>query len=89
MPPKLIKSFSSTLEDSIESDLLLHVIDVSDIFVQERIEVVHQVLSDIGAHQPKILVFNKFDQASDEQIAMLREKYADYECVFISVKEKM
>lgn len=89
LPPKLIKSFSSTLEDSIESDLLLHVIDVSDIFVQERIEVVHQVLSDIGAHQPKILVFNKLDQASDEQIAMLREKYVDYECVFISVKEKM
>ena len=89
LPPKLIKSFSSTLEDSIESDLLLHVIDASDIFVQERIEVVHQVLSDIGAHQPKILVFNKLDQASDEQIAMLREKYADYECVFISVKEKM
>lgn len=89
LPPKLIKSFSSTLEDSIESDLLLHVIDASDIFVQERIEVVHQVLSDIGAHQPKILVFNKLDQASDEQIAVLREKYADYECVFISVKEKM
>lgn len=89
LPPKLIKSFSSTLEDSIESDLLLHVIDASDIFVQERIEVVHQVLSDIGAHQPKILVFNKLDQASDEQIAMLKEKYADYECVFISVKEKM
>lgn len=89
LPPKLIKSFSSTLEDSIESDLLLHVIDASDIFVHERIEVVHQVLSDIGAHQPKILVFNKLDQASDEQIAMLKEKYADYECVFISVKEKM
>lgn len=89
LPPKLIKSFSSTLEDSIESDLLLHVIDASDIFVHERIEVVHQVLSDIGAHQPKILVFNKLDQASDEQIAMLREKYADYECVFISVKEKV
>lgn len=89
LPPKLIKSFSSTLEDSIESDLLLHVIDASDIFVQERIEVVHQVLSDIGAHQPKILLFNKLDQASDEQIAMLREKYSDYECVFISVKEKV
>ena len=89
LPPKLIKSFSSTLEDSIESDLLLHVIDASDIFVQERIEVVHQVLSDIGAHQPKILVFNKLDQASNEQIAMLREKYSDYECVFISVKEKV
>ena len=47
LPPKLIKSFSSTLEDSIESDLLLHVIDVSDPFVQERIDVVNEVLKDI------------------------------------------
>jgi len=47
LPPKLVKSFSSTLEDSIESDFLLHVIDASDPFVGERIEVVHQVLSDI------------------------------------------
>lgn len=47
LPPKLVKSFSSTLEDSIESDLLLHVIDASDPFVHERIEVVHQVLKDI------------------------------------------
>jgi GTP-binding protein HflX len=47
LPPKLIKSFSSTLEDSIESDLLLHVIDSSDPFVGERISVVHDVLSDI------------------------------------------
>ena len=47
LPPKLVKSFSSTLEDSIESDFLLHVIDVSDPFVDERIEVVHKVLSDI------------------------------------------
>jgi GTP-binding protein HflX len=47
LPPKLIKSFSSTLEDSIESDLLLHVIDASDPFVDERIEVVHDVLKDI------------------------------------------
>jgi len=47
LPPKLVKSFSSTLEDSIESDFLLHVIDASDPFVDERIDVVHKVLSDI------------------------------------------
>lgn len=47
LPPKLIKSFSSTLEDSIESDLLLHVIDASDPYAKERIEVVNQILSDI------------------------------------------
>ena len=69
LPPKLIKSFSSTLEDSIESDLLLHVIDASDPFVEERIDVVHQVLSDIGANQEKILVFNKIDLINEEKKA--------------------
>ena len=87
LPPKLVKSFSSTLEDSIESDFLLHVIDVSDPFVDERIEVVHKVLSDIWAHQDKILVFNKIDKADEERITQLREKYSDFNCVFISVKE--
>ena len=87
LPPKLVKSFSSTLEDSIESDFLLHVIDASDPFVDERIEVVHKVLSDIWAHQDKILVFNKIDKSDEERIAQLREKYSDFNCVFISVKE--
>ena len=87
LPPKLVKSFSSTLEDSIESDFLLHVIDASDPFVDERIEVVHKVLSDIWAHQDKILVFNKIDKADEERIAQLRQKYSDFNCVFISVKE--
>ena len=87
LPPKLVKSFSSTLEDSIESDFLLHVIDASDPFVDERIEVVHKVLSDIWAHQDKILVFNKIDKADEDRIAQLREKYSDFNRVFISVKE--
>ncbi|MDR0607383.1 MAG: hypothetical protein LBG52_03335 [Candidatus Peribacteria bacterium] len=47
MPPQLIKSFASTLEDSIESDLLLHVIDAADPYVEERVQVVHHILHDI------------------------------------------
>jgi GTP-binding protein HflX len=47
LPPKLIKSFSSTLEDSIESEVLLHVIDASDAYVAERVQVVHDILHDI------------------------------------------
>ena len=87
LPPKLIKSFSSTLEDSIESDLLLHVIDASDPFVDERIEVVHDVLKDIWANQDKILVFNKIDLLPQEKIAELKEHFKDSQAVFISVKE--
>ena len=87
LPPKLIKSFSSTLEDSIESDLLLHVIDASDPFVDERIEVVHDILKDIWANQDKILVFNKIDLLPQEKIDELKEHFKDSQAVFISVKE--
>lgn len=86
LPPKLIKSFSSTLEDSIESDLLLHVIDSSDPFVWERISVVHDVLSDIWANQKRILVFNKIDLIDEEKLAELKELFPDEDKVFISVK---
>lgn len=86
LPPKLIKSFSSTLEDSIESDLLLHVIDSSDPFVGERISVVHDVLSDIWANQKRILVFNKIDLIDEEKIAELEKLFPDEDKVFISVK---
>jgi GTP-binding protein HflX len=36
LPPKLVDAFSSTLEDSIESQLLLHVVDASDPRVEEK-----------------------------------------------------
>ena len=86
LPPKLIKSFSSTLEDSIESDLLLHVIDSSDPFVGERISVVHDVLSDIWANQKRILVFNKIDLIDEEKLNELKKLFPDEDKVFISVK---
>lgn len=87
LPPKLIKSFSSTLEDSIESDLLLHVIDSSDSFVEERISVVHSVLKDIWAEQDKILVFNKIDLIDDEKLSQLKEQFKEYDPIFVSVKD--
>ena len=88
LPPKLIKSFSSTLEDSIESNLLLHVIDASDPFVEERIEVVNSVLKWIWANQPIIMVFNKIDLASNEVLSNLKNKYNSWDNVRISVKNK-
>lgn len=88
LPPKLIKSFSSTLEDSIESDLLMHVIDASDPFVEERIAVVNKILKEIWANQPMIMVFNKLDLASDEVIENLKKKHNSEDTLRISVKDK-
>ena len=61
LPPKLIDAFKSTLEDSIESDLLLHVIDCSDPKLEIKIKVVEEILETIWADQKRIYVFNKED----------------------------
>jgi GTP-binding protein HflX len=76
------------LEDSIESDLLFHVIDASDTFVQERIDVVHEILENIGAKQTKILVFNKIDAISPERLQALQEIYKDEITARISAKDQ-
>ena len=87
LPPKLIKSFSSTLEDSIESDLLLHVIDASDPFIDERISIVNQILDEIWAKQKRIMLFNKIDLLDKTQLAELKKHFPDKENIRISVKE--
>jgi GTP-binding protein HflX len=43
----LIKAFASTLEDSIESDLIFHVVDASDPKIQDKIEIVDDILEKI------------------------------------------
>lgn len=65
LPPELIKAFKSTLEDSIESDILFHVVDISDDFVQEKIQVVNDILDQIQAKQKRIIIFNKIDKLSE------------------------
>jgi len=87
LPPKLIKSFSSTLEDSIESDLLLHVIDASDPFIDERIDIVNHILNEIWAKQKRIMVFNKIDLLDKTQLAELKKHFPSKENVRVSVKD--
>lgn len=85
LPPQLIKAFSSTLEDSIESDLLLHVADASDPFVEEKMAVVHHILDEIGAKQERILVFNKLDLVDKKKLAELKKKFPSKKNIRISV----
>lgn len=87
LPPKLIKSFSSTLEDSIESDLLLHVIDASDPFVDERISIVNHILDEIGAKQKRIMLFNKIDLLNKNQLTEIKKHFPDKKNIRISVKD--
>ena len=61
LPHELIDSFKSTLQETREATLLLHVIDASDPARQERRRQVESVLDEIGADVPHILVYNKVD----------------------------
>ena len=62
LPHDLVESFHSTLEETREASLLLHVVDISHVDHQGCIEQVNNVLEEIGAQDvPQIMVFNKVD----------------------------
>lgn len=63
LPHDLVAAFKSTLQESREADLQLHVIDGADPRMDDNINQVQQVLHEIGAdQQPQLKVFNKIDQ---------------------------
>lgn len=89
LPPELIKAFASTLEDSIESDLLLHVVDASDKKIDEKIKVVDDILESIKAVQPRIYVFNKIDLLSTLELKDLKKRFKTFKPIYVSSFEKL
>tara|TARA_B100000530_G_scaffold287535_1_gene202808 strand:+ start:753 stop:1916 length:1164 start_codon:yes stop_codon:yes gene_type:complete len=63
LPTQLIKAFKSTLDEVHESDLLIHVIDISNPNFEKHIEAVQKTLKEINCiNKKQIMVFNKIDQ---------------------------
>jgi len=62
LPHSLVESFKSTLDEVRESDILLHIVDISHPSFEEQIDVVNQTLMELEAiDKPVLLVFNKTD----------------------------
>lgn len=62
LPHKLVEAFRATLEETVQADLLLHVVDIANEAHDYYIEQVHEVLTEIGAEAiPCIQVLNKID----------------------------
>ncbi len=62
LPHHLIESFKSTLDEVKESDILMHVVDISHPQYEDQMKVVNATLADLGcADKPTITVFNKMD----------------------------
>ena len=62
LPTDLVDSFKSTLDETREADLLLHVVDISHPDFEDQIQVVNKTLEELGcAEKPMMMVFNKID----------------------------
>lgn len=61
LPHKLVNAFRATLEETVEADLLLHVVDCASAERERQIAAVDEVLGEVGATAPVLLVYNKLD----------------------------
>ena len=67
LPHHLIESFKSTLDEAKESDLVLHVVDVSHPTFEDQIVTVNNTLKDLGADEkPTVMILNKIDAYRDK-----------------------
>ena len=73
LPTQLIESFKSTLNEITESDLVLHVVDISHPNYEDHIESVNIILDQIKcSEKPSLMVFNKIDKISSDELESLK-----------------
>src|ERR1700722_3434905 len=77
LPTQLVEAFRSTLEEVVDADLLVHIVDGSDVNPLAQISAVRQVISEVFADHdsgpaPELIVVNKTDAAGDLALAKLR-----------------
>lgn len=84
LPHELVDAFRSTLTETLEADLLLHIVDDSDAEREQRRDDVDKVLLGIGADKvPQLMVFNKID-LSGHSVRVERSEEGDAQAVWLS-----
>ena len=80
LPHHLVSSFHATLEEALQADLLLHVVDSSSPASPHHVDVVADVLGELGCDDKKVLVvFNKTDKEREPGLlSLLKDKVEDY-----------
>jgi len=92
LPTQLVEAFRSTLEEVVDAELLVHVVDGSDVNPLAQINAVRQVISEViadhgvdrGDAPQELLVVNKIDAASDLMLAKLRHALPG--AIFVSAR---
>ena len=93
LPHNLIECFKSTLDEARESDILVHVVDISSTMYEQQMATVKQTLLEIGVDEkPVLVVFNKIDALPEEEMHKLEESWMGRKnapAVFVSAAEKV
>ena len=96
LPTVLVDAFKATLEELKYSNLLLHIVDCSNPYFDKQIEVVNQLLDDLGLEKKEMIyVFNKIDRLGEDGNQSLKEKIKQFKdlisdsIVLISSKEEI
>lgn len=89
LPHHLVASFKSTLEETKDADLLIHVVDASHPYFRDQMKVIQGVMKDLKIDdRPLITVFNKIDLVEDK--AQLRELQQEFDpCFLVSAKRNI
>ncbi len=75
IPHSLIEAFKSTLEEVRSADLLLHLVDMTNPLFEEQVQVIEEVLDEIGAGEvPVILAPNKIDAVATVPVQKLKNR---------------
>ncbi len=90
LPTQLVESFKSTLNEITESDLILHIVDVSHPNFDDHIDSVNQILGQIKcAEKTNLLVYNKVDKLNEEELENFKFKENGEINLFISAQNKI
>ena len=86
LPPAFEPAFSATLEEVLESDLILHLIDITDKHHGMQEEIVKAELKKIGASEiPVLKIYNKIDKLEKSELEKIKETEKD--ALYISAKK--
>ena len=86
LPHHLVESFKSTLKESVESDYIIHVIDISSMDMDDKIQTTNDVISQLTKEKPQeLMVFNKVDLIDSSRLKLMKMRFPD--AVFISLAE--
>ncbi len=89
LPHHLVASFKSTLEETRDADLLIHVVDASHRYFRDQMEVIRGVMRDMELDdRPTLLVFNKIDKIENKEFLIELKKEFD-PCFLISAQRQI